>query len=488
MYGGLPSLFVPFAIMLIGIAILAVQGAALPEAFWPLMLLGIFVGLVLARDKSRYIEALIDGIGTSMLGVILLAWFLASILGDILSGAGLVSGLVWVALQIGITAAWFPLIVFGVSCLLSVSTGTALGTIFAVTPVLFPAGFAIGGDPYLLVGAIVGGAFFGNNIAPVSDTTIVSAYSQGASVPTVVRTRLPYAAVALAITAVVYVAIALATNSDGSVAEMPEDAGPRSLIMLLVPAMLVALMIAGRHFVEALLYSIVAGILLALIAGLLEPTAIFSVDSDAMETSGILIDGITGTTGVVVFTIFLMGLIGTITRGGVIEWLLEKTQTITTTPRRAELTLIGVVLLVNALVAAGTPAMVMAGDFVRRIGHRAGITPWRRANLFDAASTTLVAFLPYSVALLIPYSIVAEQVADKGYDNFSAVTLAPFVFYCWILLAVIIVAAITGWRRDFSSPEELAAEQLELDAHATTTDSDVETQTASRDAQRSQNR
>ncbi|MDN5852492.1 MAG: hypothetical protein L0K86_06520, partial [Actinomycetia bacterium] len=411
------------------------------------------------------IDALIGGIGTSMLGVILLAWFLASILGDLLSGAGLVSGLVWAALQVGITAPWFPLIVFAVACLLSVSTGTALGTIFAVTPVLFPAGFAIGGDPYLLVGAIVGGAFFGNNIAPVSDTTIVSAYTQGATVPKVVRTRLPYAGVALAITVAVYVLVALMGGSDDGVAEMPADAGPRPLIMLLVPAMLVALMLAGRHFVEALLYSIVAGIVVALVAGLLEPSALFSVDSDAMQASGILIDGISGTVGVVVFTILLMGLIGTVQRGGVIEWLLEKTQGLTTTTRRAELTLIGVVLIVNALVAAGTPAMVMAGDFVRRIGHRAGITPWRRANLFDAASTTLVAFLPYSVALLIPYSIVAEQVAATGgYNHFSAATLAPFVFYCWALLAVIIVAAITGWRREFSTSDELAAEQLELDA------------------------
>jgi Na+/H+ antiporter NhaC len=462
MYGGMGALFIPFGIMIAGIALFAFQGAALPQAYWVVTLAAILVGLVLAKNAGVYIEALIDGIGTSMLGVILLAWFLAGILGTVLRTAGLVDGLAWLTLQLGIGAAWFPLIVFFISCLLSVSTGTALGTIFAVTPTLFFAGFAVGADAFLLVGAIVGGAFFGNNIAPVSDTTIVSAYSQGTTVPKVVKTRLPFAAVAFVITTVIYVVLALFADSGETVTELPGEADPRSLLMLLVPVLLIVFMLVGRHFVEALLYSSLFGVILGWATGLLEPDEIFSVDSEGLEAGGVIIEGINGTIGVVVFTILLMALIGTLQRGGVIEWLLEKTERFATNPRRSELTILGVVLAVNALVAAGTPAMVMAGSYVRRVGFRAGLAPWRRSNLFDAASTTLVAFLPYSVAILIPYSMVLEAVTESGVTNFSPVTLMFSVIYCWVLLLVIIVTAATGWRREFSTPEELEAEAEEL--------------------------
>ncbi|MFV0425689.1 MAG: Na+/H+ antiporter NhaC family protein [Beutenbergiaceae bacterium] len=463
MYGGMGTLFIPFAIMIIGIAIFALQGAALPQAYWVVTLAAILVGLVLSRKASVYIDALIGGIANTMLGVILLAWFLAGVLGMLLRTAGLVDGLAWAAIQLGIGAAWFPLIVFFVSCLLSLATGTALGTIFAVTPTLFFAGFAVGADPFLLVGAIVGGAFFGNNIAPVSDTTIVSAYSQGTTVTKVVKTRLPYAAVAIVITTVIYVVLALFADSGAQVTELDGEVRPMSLVMLIVPILLITLMLFGRHFVEALLYSIVFGLVLGLAIGVLDPSQIFNVDAQGLTAGGVIIDGINGTLGVVVFTILLMALIGTLQRGGVIEWLLAKTEKFATNPRRSELTIVGVVLLVNALVAAGTPAMVMVGPYVRRVGFKAGLAPWRRANLLDGASTTLVAFLPYSVAILIPYSIVLDTVLEAGYENFSPVTLMFSVIYCWILLAVIIFAAASGWRREFSSEAELAEESRILE-------------------------
>ncbi|WP_224654306.1 Na+/H+ antiporter NhaC family protein, partial [Escherichia coli] len=87
--------------------------------------------------------------------------------------------------------------------------------------------------------------------------------------------------------------------------------------------------------------------------------------------------------GVAVFPIFLMGMIGTLNRGHFLDWLMEKASKVATTPRRAELTIVIVALFVNALTTAGTPTMVMLGDFVRRLGHKFKITPWRRGNLLD---------------------------------------------------------------------------------------------------------
>lgn len=469
--GGIPMLFVPFLVMLAGILVLGFKGLALPEAFWPMVLAGLFVGLLLTKSRQAYVDALVEGIASSMLAVILLAWFLAGVFGKMLNETGVIDGLVWVATSIGLSAAWVPLVAFVASSILSISTGTSIGTILAVTPILFPAGFAIGADPLFLVGAIIGGAFIGDNLAPVSDTTIVSAYSQGVDVPTVVRSRLKYAAVAALVTLVVYVGVGLfgpEGSSRGGV-----DASPEGLIMLLAPLLLMVLMILRWHFVSALLVSTAFGLALGLVTGLLGWGDLLTVDGETFTASGVIVDGMMGFVGIAVFTIFLMGMIGTFQAGGLIDWLVERSQRIAKGPRSAEVTMYALALGINVLTTAGTPTMVMLGPYVRKLGNSFKIAPWRRGNLLDAASTTILGFVPYSVAVLIPFALAADTVKDANLSNFDPVHLVPYVVYCWALMLVFWVAVLIGWGRDRMSDEERDAEQRVIaeadDATASTT-------------------
>ncbi|WP_166351789.1 Na+/H+ antiporter NhaC family protein [Phytoactinopolyspora limicola] len=465
MRGGVPALFIPFAVMLTGILILGFAGLAVPEAFWPMVLLGLLVGLVLARSQKAYVEALVAGIASPMLAVILLAWFLAGIFGRVLNETGVIEGLIWAATSAGLAAAWVPLVAFGISGVLSLSTGTSIGTILAVTPVLFPAGFAIGADPLLLAGAIIGGAFVGDNLAPVSDTTIVSAYSQGTDVPKVVRSRLKYAAVAGAATVLLYVVLGF-VNSGGTSSGDAIDAEAGGLVMLLAPLLLIILMIRQWHFVASLLVAIAFGLTLGLVTGRLEFADLLSVDSETYETSGVIVSGIQGFVGIAVFTILLMGLIGTFRAGGLLDWLMEKSRRFATTPRRAETAIVGVGLGVNALTTAGTPTMVMLGPWTRRIGHSFRIAPWRRGNLLDGASTSIIGFLPWSVAVLIPIGLVGSEVRAAGETGFDAVSIVPFVFYCWALMLVMIGAAVTGWGRETMDDASWRAEEAVLAAES----------------------
>ncbi|MGH3384438.1 MAG: Na+/H+ antiporter NhaC family protein [Nocardioidaceae bacterium] len=460
MRGGILALFVPFLVMLTGILILGAKGLALPEAFWPMVLLGLFVGLLLARSRDEYVQALIAGIASPMLAVILLAWFLAGVFGTMLNQTGVIEGLVWVATSIGLTAAWVPLVTFLASSILSLSTGTSIGTILAVTPILFPAGFAIGADPLLVVGAIIGGAFVGDNLAPVSDTTIVSAYSQGTTVPKVVRSRLKYAAVAGAVTIGFYVVVGFASASASERGNV--DASPDGLVMLLAPALLIVLMVRGWHFVASLLMSTAVGIVIGLVTGLLGFPDLLTVDEASFTASGIVVDGMFGFVGVAVFTIFLMGMIGTFEAGGLIDWLVSRSQQRASTARGAEISMYTLTLGVNALTTAGTPTMVMLGPYVRRLGHHFRIAPWRRGNVLDAASTTIIGFLPYSIAVLIPFALARETVADAGLTNFDPVHLVPYVVYCWALMLVFLFAVVTGWGREEMTDAEWDAEADEL--------------------------
>jgi len=253
-YGGVPMLLVPFAVMFVGILWLGLSGAALPEAFWPMILLGIFVGLLLAKNKKVYVDSLIEGITSKMLAIMLMAWFMAGIMAKLLAAAGLVQGLIWGFLEIGISVAWFPLMVFLISSLISMSTGTAVGTLIAASPILFPVGYLLGGDPVLIIGAIIGGAFVGDNLAPISDTTIVSAYSQGTTIDKVVKSRIRYAIIAGAMTLIAYAFFAIKAGSSSTVAP-PDELNPVGLVMIAVPILLLFLMSRGKDLVEGLLYA-----------------------------------------------------------------------------------------------------------------------------------------------------------------------------------------------------------------------------------------
>lgn len=461
-YGGVPVLLVPFAAMFVGILWLGFTGAALPEAFWPMILLGILLGLLLAKDKKLYIDSLIHGISSNMLAIMLLAWFLAGIMGKLLSASGLIEGLVWGFLNMGITVAWFPLITFLIAAFMSMSTGTAVGTLIAASPILFPVGYMLGADPLLIVGAIIGGSFVGDNLAPISDTTIVSAYSQGTTIDKVVKSRIRYAIAAGAITIGFYIIMALVKANNSATVQLPDELNPLGLIMLTVPLLLLFMMIKGKDLVTALLYSTSIGIIVALITGLIQFKDILLINRAEFTAGGIIIDGIFGMVGVAVFTIFLMGMIGTLQKGGFIDWLMVKSESFATTPKRAEITIVFLALLINCLTTAGTPTMVMLGSFVRRLGHKFKIAPWRRGNLLDACSTSIIGFLPYSVAVLIPFAFVGDMVDKNAYPTFTPVGVAPFVVYCITMVAVIIFSAISGWGLEFMSDKEHLDETKEL--------------------------
>lgn len=460
-YGGVPMLLVPFAVMFVGILWLGLSGAALPEAFWPMILLGIFVGLLLAKNKKVYVDSLIEGITSKMLAIMLMAWFMAGIMAKLLAAAGLVQGLIWGFLEIGISVAWFPLIVFLISSLISMSTGTAVGTLIAASPILFPVGYMLGGDPVLIIGAIIGGAFVGDNLAPISDTTIVSAYSQGTTIDKVVKSRIRYAIIAGAMTLIAYAFFAIKAGSSSTVAP-PDELNPIGLVMIAVPILLLFLMSRGKDLVEGLLYANVIGLVLALVFGLIKIPDILLIDRAQFMAGGIIIDGVMSMVGVAVFTIFLMAMIGTLNRGHFLDWLMEKASKVATTPKKAEITIVLTALFVNALTTAGTPTMVMLGDFVRRLGHKFKITPWRRGNLLDACSTSIIGFLPYSVAVLIPFAFVGSMVDMAAFPNFTPVGVAPFVFYCIAMVLVMLFSAFTGYGRDYMTDEEHAAETIEI--------------------------
>ncbi|MGH9464410.1 MAG: Na+/H+ antiporter NhaC family protein, partial [Thermoanaerobaculia bacterium] len=191
--GGTAGALAPFVLFLAGVAWLALAGAPDERGFWPVLLAALALGLFLARDRERWAEAAIAGMSQPIVAIMVMAWVLAGVLAALLNASGLVEALVWAARAAGVGGSAWAAAAFLVACLVSTATGTSLGTLILCAPLLYPAGGPLGADPRLLAGAILAGATFGDSISPVSDTTIASATTQGATIASAVRSRMKYA-------------------------------------------------------------------------------------------------------------------------------------------------------------------------------------------------------------------------------------------------------------------------------------------------------
>ena len=136
--------------------------------------------------------------------IMIMAWMLASVIGVLMKETGFIEALIWIANQFNLGGISFIVATFLICCAVSTSTGTSFGTILICGPLLFPAGGILGSDLPTLAGAILGGATFGDNISPISDTTIASALSQKADIGGVVRSRLKYSIPAASVALICY--------------------------------------------------------------------------------------------------------------------------------------------------------------------------------------------------------------------------------------------------------------------------------------------
>lgn len=450
-YGGPASAAAPLVLFLAGVAWLALAGAPSERGFWPLLLAALALGLVLARDRHAYSEAVLAGMSRPIVMLMVMAWLLAGVLATLLRASGLVESLVWLADASGVEGRGFVAAAFLICCAVSTATGTSLGTVILCAPLLYPAGGALGAAPVILIGAILGGATFGDNISPVSDTTIASAATQRADLGGVVLSRLRYALPAAAAALVAYTVLGAAPVSSAAGGAAVITSGPEGLPMALAPALVVVLLLRRRHLIEGLLFGILAAAALGLALGLIEASELLHVDAESFSGSGLVVDGIERGLGVSVFTILLMGLVASVEAAGLVERLVGAAERATRTPRGAELSIFAATSAAVVLTTHSTVAILAVGDLTRRAGERFGIGPYRRANLIDVTVCTYPFLLPYCIPTILAASFTASG-EGLGVPPVSAFAVGMANFHSWALLAAILAAIATGWGRSGREP------------------------------------
>ena len=449
-HGGLPAAALPILVFVAGAAWLGFSGAPDERGLWPVLLAAIGVGLVLARRASDYGAAVIRGMSRPIVMLMVMAWLLAGVFSVLLRESGLVHALVWAGGELGVRGGGFVLLAFLIAVLFSTATGTSLGTILICAPLLYPAAGVLGAQPTLLIGAILAGATFGDNVSPVSDTTIASASSQRAPMGGVVRSRLRYALPAAAVTALLLLLLGGADTPPGAAAG-PGQPGtltgsPAALPMLLAPLATFLLLWRGRGLVESLFAGVVSAGFVALVSDLVTFSDLIHIDTDAFRAQGLILDGMESAVGIVVFTILLMGIVGAVQEAGILDRLVRDDGTEPESPRRTELRIFGVTSAAVIATTHSVMAILAVGDLVRKSGRRAGIGRFRRANLLDMTVCTYPFLFPFFIPTLLASSATGSGAAF-GVPRVTALAAGLANPYSWVLLAVIVVAILTGWGR-----------------------------------------
>ncbi|WP_329389820.1 Na+/H+ antiporter NhaC family protein [Streptomyces sp. NBC_01716] len=457
---GILGAFIAPAVFLAGVvAYFVIFGVFDMNALTASGLAGLLVAALFATSYSRFWDCVITGVSSRNSVTLLLILLSVSLVPAMITQTDVASGFVWLAGQIGIGGGEFVAVTFVMACTISMSTGTSLGTMFTAFPIFYPAGALLGADPLLLAGAVLSGALFGDNLAPISDSTIVSASTQRyrrregvAEVGGVVRSRARYALVAAGVSGILFLVLGLLRSGDGVAASAVDGAqgDPLSLIMVVPIAALLVVAFWKRDIFLATTIGLLVGITTGLATGLLSPADVISANDDGTP-GGFLVTGISDMLPLAGLGIVVFGIVGVFQGAGVFDLIVDLASRSdrADTPVRTELA-IGLGAAATAAVCAGanSPSMLMFGPVADRLGARAQLHPYRRANVMDCFALGIGAVVPVASVFLLVSSQLTQGVGE-GVPELSAVSIFTTAFYPLVLTVVMFLAVLTGWGRRF---------------------------------------
>ncbi|MBR5465492.1 MAG: Na+/H+ antiporter NhaC family protein [Alistipes sp.] len=273
---------------------------------------------------------------------------------------------------------------FLAACFVSISVGTSVGTIVALTPVASGLAVQTGMNDALLVATVVGGSFFGDNLSFISDTTIAATRTQGCNLRDKFRFNLRIAAPAALVTLLVYLLTGTRVDSL-AVVETVEWVKVLPYLLVLVSA------IAGVHVMLVLLLGIVATGAIGLATGTL----------DLFGWCGELGKGMVGMGELIIVTMLAGGMLETIRRGGGIDYIISRLTRRLHGPRAAQGAIAGLVCLANCCTANNTIAILTVGPLAAEIADRFGVDRRKSASLLDSFSCFTQGMLPYGAQMLM---------------------------------------------------------------------------------------
>ena len=408
-----------FLVIFIGAGVLFQDFYTMPA------IVGFLIALIVAFVQNRRLRfsdklsIISKGIGEENIVTMCLIFLAAGAFSGTIQAAGGVESTVNLGLSI-MPSSVAVVGLFVIGCFISVSMGTSVGTITAMTPIGVGIAEKTGIAMPICVGAVVCGAMFGDNLSMISDTTIAAVRTQGCEMKDKFKENFLIVLPAAIITAVLF--FFLARGNAGKI-----EGNLQYDIIKVIPYLVV--LIGALIGVNVFLILIVGTVLAALVG---VGTGAFAIG----ELSQKMGDGVTSMYDITVISIVVAAIVALVKEYGGIEFILNLIKKRINGPRGGEFGISVLALLVDCCTANNTVAIVMAGPIAKEISDEFDVSPKRSASLLDIFASVGQGMIPYGAQLL----------TAAGLSALSPVQIMPYLFYP-ILMGISAVLFIVFRRR-----------------------------------------
>lgn len=313
--------------------------------------------------------------------------------------------------------------IFIAACFISLSIGTSVGTIVALTPVAVGIAEKTGVELPFMVAIVVGGAFFGDNLSFISDTTIAATKTQGCRMKDKfkVNSMIVFPAALLVLCYYIF---------EGIHVTAPEQLAPVEWLKVIPYLVVLCTALAGINVMIVL----VLGIIVTGIIG------IGTSGYDFFGCFGAMGTGITGMGELIIITLLAGGMLEMIRYNGGIDYIIEKLTRNVNSKRAAELSIAGLVCLANLCTANNTIAVITVGPIARNIAERFGIDKRKSASILDTFSCFIQGIIPYGAQMLIAASLA----------SISPLSIIRYLYYPVLMGIFALLAILLRYPKRYS--------------------------------------
>lgn len=361
--------------------------------------------------------------GASDRNILYMIWIfiLAGIFASTAKAMGAVDATVHFTMRF-VPVEFLPAGIFVAACFVSLSVGTSVGTIVALTPVVTGLATQLGADTAQMVAIVVGGAFFGDNLSFISDTTIAATMTQGCNMKDKFRTNLLIVLPAALLSLGLYLFLGLSGAEDcvemGAAAEWYK-AIPYLLVLVCA--------ISGVNVLMVLVLGILATVVIGVTCGSLTLVSFCEEAGNGVLSMGELI----------IITLLAGGLMQMVKQSGGFEFITRAITNRISGKRGAEAAIAGLTVLTDICTANNTIAIITVGPIARDLSERYGVAPRKSASLMDTASCFAQGILPYGAQLLMA----------SGLAHISPIEIIPHLYYPMAIGVMVVLSIIFQFPR-----------------------------------------
>ena len=416
--------FLVFVIIFLGSGIILDDFYAFPASVAALC--GVISAFLLPKASfQEKLKFFMKGCGEESIITMCIIYLLAGAFSAVSKATGSIDAVVFFGSQY-FSAQYIPLGVFLMASFLSVSAGTSVGTIVALTPIVM--GFAENTqtDINVVAASLLCGAMFGDNLSFISDTTIAATQSLGCQMKDKFRTNIMIAFPAAVIAAVIF--IFLGGNSSSAVLENQASGNPS--IWLIVPYLLViVLSVLGVNVFLVL----IVGVLLSGIIG------ISTGSLSWLDFANKIYEGFLGMNEIFLLALLTGGLAGIVENMGGITFLLNKAKQMMRGQKSAYFGMGFLVSLIDTAIANNTIAIVLSGKVAKNITEKYNLSPKFSASVLDIFSCIVQGILPYGAQILILIKLSENKV--------NYLEILQNAWYLYFLLFFVVLFIIIKSRK-----------------------------------------